>query len=164
MVGPKLWCVSAFRSILWWLISGAVNLLFIWDCLLISQSNHRYGGMTQKRSLHYCGSSSSSSTSTTTSSSSSSDFISNRKQWRSYRWIRTQHLQINAHCIFCWWSPAKPKAHLAGNQLLVNPPVIVRIPPTDNEELYFSLTLAFARCWTNGQVVGDSRRYDAQVT
>ena len=42
-----------------------------------------------------------------------------------YTWIRT-HLQIYTHCIFCWWSPEKLKAHLAGNQTFTTgqPPYI----------------------------------------
>ena len=26
-----------------------------------------------------------------------------------HTWVRTQHLQINTHCIFCWWSPELPE-------------------------------------------------------
>ena len=48
------------------------------------------------------------------SSSSSSNFIPNRKQSTAYVSKDTSVIQYTL--MFCWWSPEKPKAYLAGNQ------------------------------------------------
>ena len=45
---------------------------------------------------------------------SSSNFIPNRKQSTAYM---SKDTSVNQHTLmFCWWSPEKPKAYLAGNQ------------------------------------------------
>ena len=46
--------------------------------------------------------------------SSSSNFIPNRKQSTAYM---SKDTSVNQYTLmFCWWSPEKPKAYLAGNQ------------------------------------------------
>ena len=46
---------------------------------------------------------------------SSSNFIPNRKQSTAY--MSKDTTSVNQYTLmFCWWSPGKPKAHLAGNQ------------------------------------------------
>ena len=48
------------------------------------------------------------------SSSSSGNFIPNRKQSTAYM---SKDTSVNQYTLmFCWWSPEKPKAYLAGNQ------------------------------------------------
>ena len=45
---------------------------------------------------------------------SSSNFIPNRKQSTAYM---SKDTSVNQYTLmFCWWSPEKPKAYLAGNQ------------------------------------------------
>ena len=47
---------------------------------------------------------------------SSSNFIPNRKQSTSYM---SKDTSVNQYTLmFCWWSPEKPKAHLAGNIIM----------------------------------------------
>ena len=48
------------------------------------------------------------------SSSSSSNFIPNRKQSTAYM---SKYTSVNQYTLmFCWWSPEKPMAYLAGNR------------------------------------------------
>ena len=46
--------------------------------------------------------------------SSSSNFIPNRKQSTAYM---SKYTSVNQYTLmFCWWSPEKPMAYLAGNR------------------------------------------------